>query len=247
MCIACHGPSGANPYPGFHADYADDSCLGCHQSSAATTTPPPTTTTTQPPTHDELSDTYKYTIIFTGPEGLSGTYKVWVKGEKIKLEILVEEQGQQTSVIFIDDGVYEYVYMPDNGGGYASRYPSGSGMSPAAGFDVFAGFFTEYYTVYASDAAILAEWEIACAADPQCQSVSIVGHENISGEDCTIFEVVLADGTESRVWLATNKGYVLKVENITTEGTYSIEFSDIDLDADIPDSMFELPEGVTIM
>jgi hypothetical protein len=153
--------------------------------------------------------------------------------------------GEETTMILIIKEGYVYYYMPEEN--MAIRYPADSEMSPAAAFNAFAGYFTGYYTIYYSDAEILNWWEEVCAADPYCQSVSIVGHETISGEQCTIFVVLYADGTKARVWLATDKGYIMKVETTTAEVTTTIEFTDIDLSPTIPDSMFELPEGVEIM
>lgn len=215
-------------------------------TTPTTTTPTTTTpTTTEPDTRGELPTTYKYTIAFSSIDGGSGTYEIWVKGEKLRLEMTAEEQGETTTMIVLISEDYDYLYMPEEN--MAIRYPSESSMSPAAAFYSFALFFTGYYTVYFLDEMILAEWEAACSADPYCQSVQITGHETISGEACTVFETTYTDGSKAKVWLATNKGYVMKVENITAEVTMTIEFIDIDLNPTIPDSMFELPEGVEIM
>jgi outer membrane lipoprotein-sorting protein len=192
-----------------------------------------------------MPSTYKYTIVFSSSDGGSGTYKVWAKEDKFRLEMTVDDGGQSsTTIILINEG-YDYVYMPEQN--MAIQYPVESGASPAAAFYGFSAFFTGYYTVYYSDAVILSEWQAACSADPSCQSVSIAGHDSISGEACTIFEAVYTNGSTVRIWIATDRGWVMKVEDTVNGSTTTIEFSDIEFNPSIPDSLFELPEGVTIM
>ena len=74
----------------------------------------------------------------------------------------------------------------------------------------------------------------------------IVEYETISGEQCTIIECVYTESLKSKIWIALDKGYVLKMENITSEGSTIMEYTDIDLESAIPDSQFEFPAGVQI-
>ena len=168
-----------------------------------------------------------------------------MKNEKIRLEITMDDQGDQAVAIVIFDGSYQYLYMPEVNMAY--KYPLDSDATPAAGFDGYAEYFTDYYTVYNTDAEILAAFQSSCMINSYCQSVEITGHESIGGQDCTIFEMTYTDGTITRMWIATDKGHVLKVENEIGGETSSIEFSNIDFDSDIPDSTFEIPSGTQIL
>jgi hypothetical protein len=77
-------------------------------------------------------------------------------------------------------------------------------------------------------------------------SPNVIGTETIDGKVCT---VVTYDKTELgsiKMWIWNEKGLPLKME-VTADGNMTtIEYKNIDL-SDIPDSMFELPEGVTIV
>ena len=247
LCAMCHPAPYA--YPDDH-EGRTSGCLaaGCHQLEGAATTQPPTTTAGDnggEAVRDEMPDTYRYVISFSSSYGMTGEYKVWVKGDKIRLEMTMEEGGEEMTTIVIFDGTSQYVYMPDQN--MAIKYPVDSESSPAAGFDAFAGYFTEYYTTYETDADILLAWEAACAADPYCQSVAIVDHESVGGVACTVFEVTYTDGTQARVWVSGDMGYVLKVESEVEGETTTIEFTEVELGSNIADSMFELPDGVEIM
>jgi hypothetical protein len=70
-----------------------------------------------------------------------------------------------------------------------------------------------------------------------------LGTETIDGKSCTVIQWTTEGGT-FKEWIWTEKGFPLKMETITPAGTSTIEFTNIDF-SDIPDSMFELPEGVT--
>jgi outer membrane lipoprotein-sorting protein len=48
------------------------------------------------------------------------------------------------------------------------------------------------------------------------------------------------------MWIWEQYGFPIRVEMTTTEGTVIVEYKNIEF-TDIPDIMFELPEGVEIM
>jgi outer membrane lipoprotein-sorting protein len=180
-------------------------------------------------------------MVFSAPDGSSAVYMVWVRGESERIEINVKDpSGEEESMVVIINQDYTYLYTPAEN--TAIRYPSGPD-NPAFGIKSVADIFIESYLGYGSEAEILASIEQDCE---DCRSVSIIGHENIIGEECTIFEVVMVDGTNQKVWFVTDKGYILKIEVKTPEGTTTVEFSDIDFSPSIPDSVFVIPEGVQI-
>jgi outer membrane lipoprotein-sorting protein len=76
--------------------------------------------------------------------------------------------------------------------------------------------------------------------DPQ-----IIGTETIDGKSCTIITYDIPGTGTMKIWYWTEKGFPLKIEITTDQGTTTIEISNIDF-SNIDDSMFELPSGVII-
>jgi outer membrane lipoprotein-sorting protein len=190
----------------------------------------------------ELPETYQYTMVFSGSDGSTGVYRVSVKDEKWKIEMTAREAGgEEATTVWIGNEGYVYLYVPEET--VAAKYPAESGMSAVAGL---LDPFETYYTTYSSDTAIHDDMRASCAADPECQSVAIVGHETISGEESTIFEWVRKGNDTKKIWVATHKGWPLILEFTTGEGTETMEFRDIALNPTIPDSMFDLPKEVQI-
>jgi len=207
---------------------------------AAATATPEVTPTPTPETGEGLPGSYKYTMVFSSPDGSTGTYKVWVKDGKWRVEETVTEpSGEESTVIYICKEDHDYV-IEDN---TAIQYPSGSGM---CAMGILEGSYP-----YSSDAGALAEARAECDDDPMCRSVDIVGHETIAGVRCTIVEGIAEspEGGEIRgtIWLVIDKGWLLKMERTTPEGTETMEFEELDLNPTIADSVFELPEGVEII
>ncbi len=71
------------------------------------------------------------------------------------------------------------------------------------------------------------------------------GTETIDGKSCMVIEYTMQD-TSSTAWIWTDYGLPIKVVYSTPESTTTIEYKNIDF-TDIPDSEFQLPEGVQIM
>lgn len=196
----------------------------------------------QPPQNEELSDSYTYTMVASVSDGTEMEVSLWCKGDKYLMEWSTNIPGAEVveAKWILKDG-FVYMYMPVMN--MAIKYSS----EETAGFDaVFEEAFTGYYTIYGTDAEILAGFEEGCTAANGCEGVAIIGHETISGEDCTIFEVTLVGGDTEKIWVAKNQGYPLKVEATAGGIMTTIEFSEIDLNAQIADSVFDLPEGVQI-
>ena len=211
---------------------------------ATATATPGVTPTPTPETGEELPESYKYTVVFSNWFGSTGTHKVWVKGDKQKVEISETELGvEEWNTICISREDHDYI-IEDN---TAMEYPSGSGMCPTS----VLGILEESYTIYPSEAAALADMKAECATTPTCHSMDIAGHEPIAGVTCTIFEGIgeSPEGAEVRgkVWLVIDKGWTLKMEWTMPEGTQTREFEELDLNPTIPDTLFELPPDVEII
>ena len=73
----------------------------------------------------------------------------------------------------------------------------------------------------------------------------VTGTETIDGKSCTVITWDIPETGTMTEWIWTEKGFPVKVETVTDQGTTTIEFTNIDF-SDIPDSMFELPEGLVV-
>jgi hypothetical protein len=75
----------------------------------------------------------------------------------------------------------------------------------------------------------------------------MIGTETIDGIACQIYEYNDSDsGSTSKTWLWKDKGLPIKIVMTDSSGTNTIEYKNYDF-SDIPDSMFVLPAGVTIV
>jgi outer membrane lipoprotein-sorting protein len=73
----------------------------------------------------------------------------------------------------------------------------------------------------------------------------ITGTETIDGKSCTVITWEIPGTGTMTEWIWTEKGFPLKMETTTSEGTTIITFTNISF-SDIDDSMFELPEGAIV-
>ena len=74
---------------------------------------------------------------------------------------------------------------------------------------------------------------------------TVTGTETIDGKLCSIVEYSVS-GMSVKMWLWQEKGFPLKVITNTNAGTTTVEYKNIEF-IDIPDSQFEIPDGVQIM
>lgn len=70
----------------------------------------------------------------------------------------------------------------------------------------------------------------------------VVGTEEIDGKKSKVVEYT-AEGFTTKMWVWEDKGFPIKIETTTPEGTMVMEMTDIEFDC-ASDDMFELPEGV---
>jgi cytoskeletal protein RodZ len=78
-------------------------------------------------------------------------------------------------------------------------------------------------------------------ASIQDSNARIISTETIDGKVCAVVEFTSGQ-VSGRMWIWQEKGLPIRVE----AGGITVEYKNLDF-ADIPDSMFELPAGVTIM
>lgn len=71
------------------------------------------------------------------------------------------------------------------------------------------------------------------------------GTETIDGKVCMVVEYAVQD-VSITTWIWKEYGFPIKVVSVTDQGTTTIKYKDIDF-TNIPDSEFQLPDGVQIM
>jgi hypothetical protein len=77
-------------------------------------------------------------------------------------------------------------------------------------------------------------------------SPNIIGTETIDGKVCKVVSYDETGVGSIKKWIWEEKGLPLKMEMTASGTTTTIEYKNIDF-SDIPDSMFQLPDGVTII
>jgi outer membrane lipoprotein-sorting protein len=96
------------------------------------------------------------------------------------------------------------------------------------------------------DATMLPESPIESTGDIMDYSPNVIGTETIDGKVCKVIAYDEAGVGNVKMWLWEEKGLPLRMEMTVSGQTTIIEYKNIDF-SDIPDSIFELPEGVTII
>jgi outer membrane lipoprotein-sorting protein len=127
-------------------------------------------------------------------------------------------EGISVSILFdIPDGVM-YTYMPEQN------------MATKADLD----------------ASMLPESPIESTGDIMDYDPNIIGTETIDGHLCTVIGYEEAGVGSVKMWIWEEKGLPLKMEMTSGGTTTTIEYMNIDF-SNIPDSIFELPDGVMII
>jgi outer membrane lipoprotein-sorting protein len=198
-------------------------------TTPTTTTPTTTTTTTEP--GETLGgilersagiSSVKYDIVITSPGKETQTIKVWVKGNKMRKEETTTQGETEIMLLDIDwDARTKYMYYPEQ---------------------------REYL-------AVSVPYAPAKSAMDEAQSIpdyapTIIGHETLDGEACLVVKYTVVEYTAevvtSKMWIWEQYGFPLRIETTTAEGKTIVEYKNIEF-GDIPDSTFELPEGVGIL
>lgn len=214
--------------------------LGCGNGQPSQPTPTPTAIQPTPTqTHNgspaELPDTYLYSIRLTDQAGLVITIDIRVNGEKTRSDytIILPEEDPDTT-IFIGDGQFDWVYDPDQD--QVAKHKPGAGADPAAFYSLW---FTANYYGAVTEGEILSAMQASCSIDPLCESVEKKGHDTVGGEPCTVFAMTSTEGTLIEYCIAA-QGYPLRI-SLTDFGFIStMTFTDIDLNPDIPESIFDI-------
>lgn len=73
----------------------------------------------------------------------------------------------------------------------------------------------------------------------------VTGTETLDGKVCLVIEYS-GGGTQVKTWIWKDRGFPLKVETVTGQGTMIVEYKNISFD-NISDDMFEIPAGVDVI
>lgn len=193
-------------------------------TSPATTTPSKTTPPVTTPSTPTLSE-----MLGMSSKIVSIKYDMLITGpgipaittkvwlKKNKMRTEMTQQGATAITLIDEDAKTMYVYMPAQN--LAVKMPFDLGQVPEAPTD---------------EAESILDY-----------NAKVVGTESIDGKVCSVVEYT--SGQESvKAWIWQDKGLPIRTEVTSSAGKTTVEYKNIDF-ADIPDSMFELPAGVTIM
>ncbi|MBU1032336.1 MAG: DUF4412 domain-containing protein [Patescibacteria group bacterium] len=109
---------------------------------------------------------------------------------------------------------------------------------------------TMYTYMPAQNMAIKMKWDDTSVPTSPTENLEVykpvhIGTETLDGKVCTVIEYN-AEGTKTKSWIWKKNGFPVRTEAVTPEGTVIMEYKNIQF-TDIPDSVFELPAGVSIM
>ena len=216
--------------------------FGCGNGQSTEPTPTPTATAIEPtPTPNQngtaaqLPDSYRYSINFSDQAGLLIDIDIWVKGDMARSDYTITPPGEGTNTtVFIDDGEFEWVFSPNED--QVMKYDPGTGTNPAAFYSIW--FSSNYYGAL-TEAGVLSAMQASCSTDPLCASVETSGHDTVAGQACAVFSMTSTEGTVIDHCISA-EGYPLRISLTDFGFTSIIEFTDIDLNPDIPDSTFDI-------
>ncbi|MTI80490.1 MAG: DUF4412 domain-containing protein [Firmicutes bacterium] len=159
-----------------------------------------------------------YNMVMSLDGQLLSQGRVWVKGEKTKMEFNAEGMN---AIMYVDmSEQVAYNYLPSEQ--MAMKTDFSQAKSQIKGSPL------EYSKEYSSN-----------------NKYEKIGTEQVNGYTC---EGIVLDenGEPVTVWVSKDYGIPVKVESIIDGKKATIDFSDIKV-GDIPDSDFELPPGVEVM
>ena len=214
--------------------------IGC-SSKKGNSTPAPTAAPTQtaaptiepteePEVPTELPENYKFFMEWSDSEGNSGEMQFWVKADKWRTDWSSTQEETETQMLLMYDGQFGYLYMPAMN--QVMKYATSWEMANPG--QAYAQDFEDSYWGEVSDATILAAFEAACQG-----GASFDGNEDVNGVSCMKFTCNFVEGGVSQYWIA-DSGWLVKVVTTLEGKTTTIEYSNIEFNADIDDSIFDI-------
>jgi len=167
----------------------------------------------------EKVTTISYDQTITSSRGQTMTSKVWIKGEKMRIEQTA--QGQKMITLMKEGAMYLY-------------YPA---QKIAMKMDVSAGADQEEQ----ENPKEMVEYLKSIEAKP-------LGQERIEGKLCDIYQITYPQtGARGKIWVWRGKNFPLKSVMTVDSETITTEYRNVQMGINIPDSLFEIPPGTQIM
>lgn len=229
-CGQGQAPAGtAAPAPQSQATTAPSAPAPTAASKPAAT-PAPTTAAAPSPTTQQAAQSIKdlfskadwqadfsCDMVTTTPENETVTASLALKGNKMRVEM--EAEGQKVVWIADSDKKTAVMYNPTEKAGM--KFP----------IDQFENQTSQ-----------LQSPDDLVAKQPDGK---IVGEETVDGKPCVVYEYKDAD-TTGKVWIWKDKGFPLKVEAKTKEGTSVVEYKNVKVGG-IDDKLFEIPADIELI
>jgi outer membrane lipoprotein-sorting protein len=165
---------------------------------------------------------YEYDVTINSPGQQEQAAHVWWSGSNMRVESSLSTQGGTFDAVYLMDMDEEvsHIYMPEQNRAIRTDYSRAKeqvGESPKEK-----------------------------NSDIREHDARITGKETINGKECAVVEYTTDQGNEVKAWIWIEGGFPIRTVTVTDEGEYTMEIDNIDT-ADIPDSRFELPDGVQVM
>ncbi len=165
------------------------------------------------------TSTISYDQIVTSPSLGTMTSRVWIKGEKMRIEQTA--QGQKMVTLMKEGAMYLY-------------YPS---QKMAMKIDISAGAGQGGQ----ENPKDMMEYLKSVKTKP-------LGQERIEGKLCDVYQIISSQtGARGKVWVWREKKIPLKSVMTVGNETITTRYRNIQIGINIPDSLFELPPGTKIM
>lgn len=162
-----------------------------------------------------------FTMVVTADGKTLTSGKMWVKGNKFKMENSAE--GMDTAIFYADgDKKIAYSYIPSQQMATKMDYGQAETQTQYSPLD--------YSEEYGND---------------EKMDFKVVGTEVVNGYKCEVIEMVDKEGT-AKLWVSKELGLPIKIESKTGGSHTVMEYKDIQV-GNIPDSEFELPAGVQVV
>jgi len=159
----------------------------------------------------------KYDILVTEAGEPTFLIKVWLKGKKLRTEMVIE--GHRVIYLMDSDEQLAYAYSPEENMALKMDF-----SDVQAGEEGYSAVVDEPESVVSSDSVI-------------------VGREVMDGKNCLVIE----NSTKTeKGWIWEKYGLPIRMEWTTDEGINITEIKNIEF-GDIPDSIFELPADVQVV
>ncbi|WP_170291654.1 LolA family protein [Heliobacterium mobile] len=163
--------------------------------------------------------TISYTMVMTGDGKELAKSKMWMKGQKVKMEM---SDGAMKGTFYVDSAKkVAYTYIPEQNTAMKmdmAQFENKKSKTPLDYGEQLEADETKY---------------------------SVIGDEDLRGEPCKVVEAKDKDAV-SKLWISKKLGMPIRVESKNNGTLNTIDFIDFET-ADIPDSQFELPAGVQIV